>query len=64
MVAVAVFVTFIAVYATGYHPADPNAHIVERSSIWIVPSLEWASLLSLLCWLGCLSVALFRRPLR
>jgi hypothetical membrane protein len=59
---VAVFATFITVYATGYHPTDPDAHIVERASVWIVPSLEWASLLALLLWLGCVSVALLRQP--
>ncbi len=58
---VAVFLTFIAVYST-YHPANPDARILERSGVWTVPMLEWASLLSLLLWLACVAVTLLRRP--
>jgi len=54
---IAVFLAFIAAYAT-YQPADPNAHILVRSDVWTVPLLEWASLLSLLAWLACLSLTM------
>jgi len=60
-VAVVAFASFITVYATGYHPGNPDAPIVERSSVWIVPLLEWTSLLTLLGWLACLSVSPVRR---
>lgn len=59
-IAVAVSLVFLAVYST-YRPIDPNAHIVERSAIWMVPLLEWASLLSLLAWFVCVSLVLVRR---
>jgi hypothetical membrane protein len=54
-----VFVTFIIDYST-YHPADPNAHILVRPDVWTVPLLEWASLLSILAWLACLSISMLR----
>ena len=57
---VAVSLIFIGVYST-YRPIDPNANILERSAIWTVPLLEWASLLSLLLWLVCLSLVLVRQ---
>jgi hypothetical membrane protein len=58
---VAVFLTFIGVFST-YHPADLDARILDRPSVWTVPLLEWASLLSLLFWLGCVALVLLRRP--
>lgn len=58
---VVVFLAFIGVYST-YHPADPNARILNRpEGIWSVTALEWASLLSLLLWFVCVSVALLRQ---
>jgi len=57
---VAVFLVFIGAYST-YRPIDPNANILERSAIWTVPLLEWASLLSLLFWFVCLSLVLVRQ---
>lgn len=58
---VAVFVTFIAVYST-YHPADPDGPILNRpAGLWDVPFLEWASLLSLLVWVACVSIDLLRQ---
>lgn len=59
-ISVAIFFAFLAVYST-YRPIDPDAHIVERSAIWIVPLLEWASLLSLLAWFVCVSLVLVRQ---
>jgi hypothetical membrane protein len=60
LAAVGVFMAFFAVYST-YRPLDPNAHLLVRSDVWTVPLLEWASLLSLLLWLACLSASLLRR---
>ena len=57
IVSIAIFWTFIAVYST-YRPADPDAAILVRSAVWAVPLLEWASLLSLLFWFGCVSIVL------
>jgi hypothetical protein len=57
---VAINLAFLAVYAT-YHPMDPNAPILQREPIWTVPLLEWASLLSLLVWFVCVSLALVRQ---
>jgi hypothetical membrane protein len=58
---VVVFVTFIAVYST-YHPANPDGPILNRpEGFWSVPSLEWASLLSLLIWVCCVSIDLLRQ---
>jgi len=58
---VAVSLTFIGVYST-YRPANPDARILDRPSVWTVPLLEWASLLSLLLWLACVALVLLRRP--
>ena len=58
---VAVSLTFIGVYST-YHPANPDATILDRPNVWTVPLLEWASLLSLLLWFACVALALLRRP--
>ena len=60
-ISVAIFFVFLAVYST-YRPIDPDAPILERSAIWTVPLLEWASLLSLLAWFVCVSLVLVRRP--
>jgi hypothetical membrane protein len=61
-IAVAVSVAFIAVFST-YRPADPDAPILNRpGGFWAVPSLEWATLLSLLAWFVCVSIALLREP--
>ena len=57
---VVVFMAFVAVYST-YRPLDPNAHILDRPTVWTVPLLEWASLLSLLAWFVCVSLVLARR---
>jgi hypothetical protein len=57
---VAVSLTFIGVYST-YRPANPDARILDRTNVWTVPLLEWASLLSLLLWLACVALALLRR---
>lgn len=57
---VVVSLLFIGIYAA-YRPIDPDAHIVERSAIWIVPLFEWTSLLSLLLWFVCVSLVLVRR---
>ncbi len=54
-----VFLAFIAVYST-YHPVDADGRIIYRPDIWSVPTLEWASLLSLLVWFVCVSVVLTR----
>ena len=54
---VGVFALFLAVYST-YRPVDANAHIGVREAIWSVPLLEWAALLSLLLWFGCVATAL------
>ena len=59
-ISVAIFFAFLAVYST-YRPVDPDAPILERSAIWTVPLLEWASLLSLLAWFVCVSLVLVRR---
>jgi len=52
---------FIVVFA-GYHPANPDAKIIDRPAIWSVPALEWASLLTLLLWLACLAFVTRRLP--
>jgi hypothetical membrane protein len=57
---VAIFWAFLAVYST-YHPTDHNAPILVRPTVWTVPLLEWAALLSLLFWFACLSLVLLRR---
>ena len=54
-----VFLTFIAVYST-YHPVDADARLVDRPDVWMVPTLEWAALLTLLAWFVCVSVVLLR----
>ena len=54
-----VFLTFIAVYST-YHPVDADARLVDRPDVWMVPTLEWAALLTLLAWFVCISVVLLR----
>jgi hypothetical membrane protein len=59
-ISVTIFLAFLTDYAT-YRPIDPDAHIIERSAIWTVPLLEWASLLSLLVWFVCVSLVLVRR---
>lgn len=60
--AVLISLTFIAVYSTTYHPADPNARILNRpDGFWNVAGLEWASLLSLLVWFVSVSTALLRQ---
>jgi hypothetical membrane protein len=57
---VAVSWTFIAVYST-YQPANPDGPIANRPpGFWSVPFLEWASLLTLLAWFVCVSIALLR----
>ncbi len=61
VVSIAVDIVFVVVYATAYHPVDPDAHILSRSTIWVVPLLEWASLLSLLFWITCTALVLVRR---
>lgn len=59
---VAMFLAFGAVFWT-YHPASPDGPIVNRpAGLWVTPSLEWASLASLLVWFTCVSIALLRRP--
>ena len=57
---VAVSWIFIGVYST-YRPADPDAPILARPGLWTVPLLEWASLLSLLLWIGCVALVMLRR---
>ena len=60
VVAAAVSIVFIAVYST-YHPANPNGPIQGRpDGLWSFAFLEWASLLSLLAWFVCVSIALLR----
>jgi hypothetical membrane protein len=60
--AVGVSLTFIAIYAT-YRPTNPDGPIVGRPAVfWSVPFLEWASLLSIMVWLVCVSAALLREP--
>jgi hypothetical protein len=62
-VAVAISLTFIAVYATTYVGTDPAARIIDRPEpFWNVAFLEWASLLSLLAWFACVSLVLLREP--
>jgi hypothetical membrane protein len=51
---------FVAVYSS-YHPANPDAAVANRPDLWAVPTLEWASLLSLLTWFICVSVVLLRK---
>jgi hypothetical membrane protein len=54
--------TFLAVFST-YRPANPGAYFLNRpNGSWSVPFLEWASLLSLLTWLACVSLVLLREP--
>jgi hypothetical membrane protein len=50
---------FVGVFA-GYSPLPADAHIIERPAVWTVPMLEWAALLSLLFWFGCVSLELLR----
>ena len=57
---VAAILSFVAVYTT-YRPLPADAHIVDRPAIWTVPLLEWAALLGLLLWFGCVSFELMRR---
>ena len=57
---VAVSWVFIGVFST-YHPADPDAPILSRPDLWTVPLLEWAALLSLLLWIGCVALVMLRR---
>ena len=57
---VAVSWIFIGVYST-YRPADPDAPILARPGLWTVPLLEWAALLSLLLWIGCVALVMLRR---
>lgn len=59
--AISVLAAFVAVYST-YHPADPDARILDRAAVWSVPLLEWASLISLLLLLVSVAVTLVRRP--
>jgi hypothetical membrane protein len=59
--AVVVDLIFIGVYST-YHPANPDAPILDRPTVWAAPLLEWASLLTLLLWIGCVALVLLRRP--
>jgi succinate dehydrogenase hydrophobic anchor subunit len=57
---VAVSLTFIAIYST-YRPANPDGPIVDRpAGFWSVPFFEWASLVSIIVWLVCVSVVLLR----
>ena len=59
---VAVFLTFIAIYST-YRPANPDSPVVGRpAGFWSVPFFEWASLVSIMVWLICVSVVLLREP--
>lgn len=59
---VGVFLAFIAIYAT-YRPANPDGPIVGRPAVfWSVPFFEWASLVSIMVWLVCVSVVLLREP--
>lgn len=51
--------SFVVVYST-YSPLPPNVHIIERPTVWAVPMLEWAALLSLLAWFACVSLELVR----
>ncbi|HEX7491804.1 MAG TPA: DUF998 domain-containing protein [Candidatus Limnocylindrales bacterium] len=62
-VVVAVSMAFIAVYST-YNPTDPDGPLTNRpDGTWAVATLEWASLLALLAWFICVSIALLRdRP--
>jgi len=59
-VAVAISLVFLVVYST-YRPANPDGPILNRpAGFWSVPFLEWASLLGLLAWFVCVSIALAR----
>jgi hypothetical membrane protein len=59
---VAVSLTFIAVYST-YRPTNPDGPVVGRpAGFWSVPFFEWASLVSIMVWLVCVSVVLLREP--
>ena len=61
-IVVAVFLTFIAIYST-YRPANPDSPVVGRpAGFWSVPFFEWASLVSIMVWLICVSVVLLREP--
>jgi hypothetical protein len=51
--------SFVVVYST-YSPLPPDVHIIERPTVWAVPMLEWAALLSLLAWFACVSLELVR----
>ena len=60
--AVAISVTFLAVFST-YHQTNPDGPILSRpTGFWSVPFLEWASLLSLLAWFVCVSIVRLRTP--
>jgi hypothetical membrane protein len=61
-IVMAVSWVFVAVYST-YRPANPSGPIANRpDGLWAVTSLEWASLLTLLAWFVCVSIALLREP--
>jgi hypothetical protein len=57
---VAASLSFVAVYVT-YRPPPLGAHIVQRPDVWPVPMLEWAALLALLLWFGCVSLEMIRQ---
>jgi hypothetical membrane protein len=59
----AVSIAFTAIFST-YKPANPNDPILNRpDGFWNVSFMEWASLLTLLVWFVCVSIALLReRP--
>lgn len=55
---VTVSLAFVAVYST-YKPDNPSGPIANRpDGLWAVTALEWASLLTLLAWFVCVSIAL------
>ncbi len=54
-IGIAASLAFVAVYAT-YSPLPADVHIIERPSLWTVPLLEWAALVSLLAWFACVAL--------
>jgi hypothetical membrane protein len=58
-IGIAASLAFVAVYAT-YSPLPADVHIMERPSVWTVPLLEWAALVSLLAWFACVALEMVR----
>jgi hypothetical membrane protein len=59
-IVIAVSAVFIPVYSA-YRPSNPDGPLTNRpAGLWPVAALEWASLLALLAWFVCVSIAQLR----